>query len=192
VRGTKETTIPTDGEGSTIDERSDCAYIDLSRQEEAGWSRAGGTGMNEFELEITIDRPVDAVWSYFQDFSKYSEWNPGLTEVRQTSAGPIGVGATLVFVGKLLGRNYESHSECTAYVPSERFATRTTSGPFLLEVDSRFKAVDGGTRMTSTYRGENHGFMKLAEPVAIRVARKQFEAANENLKALLEAEPVPA
>jgi Polyketide cyclase / dehydrase and lipid transport len=183
VRGTKETTIPTDGEGSTIDERSDCAYIDLSRQEEAGWSRAGGTGMNEFELEITIDRPVDAVWSYFQDFSK---------EVRQTSAGPIGVGATLVFVGKLLGRNYESHSECTAYVPNERFATRTTSGPFLLEVDSRLEAVDGGTRMTSTYRGENHGFMKLAEPVAIRVARKQFEAANENLKALLEAEPVPA
>lgn len=148
--------------------------------------------MNEFELTITIDRPVEAVWTYFQDFSKYSDWNPGVSEVRRTSTGPMGEGAELVFVGKLLGRHYESHAECTAYAPQERFATRTTSGPFLLEIDTRLEAVDGGTRMTSSYRGESHGFFKLAEPVAVRVARKQFEAANENLKALLEAQPLSA
>lgn len=148
--------------------------------------------MNEFELTITIERPVEAVWSFFQDLSRYPEWNPGMTEARQTSAGPMRVGATTAFAGKLLGRRYESHAECTAYVPMERYASKSTSGPFVLEIDTRLEPVDGGTRMTSTYRGESRGFMKLAEPVAVRVARKQFEAANENLKALLEAEPVGA
>src|SRR5450759_3253325 len=147
--------------------------------------------MNEFELTITIERPVEAVWAYFQDFSRYPEWNPGMSEARQTSPGPMAVGGTLVFVGKLLGRSYESHTQCTAYLPNERFASGATSGPFQLEIDTRLEPVDGGTKMTSRYRGESRGFMKLAEPVAIRVARKQFEAANENLKALLEAEPLP-
>jgi uncharacterized protein YndB with AHSA1/START domain len=147
--------------------------------------------MNEFELTITIDRPVDAVWAYFQDLGRYPEWNPGMTEARQTSPGPMQVGATTAFTGKLLGRTYESHAECTEYVPQERFTSKSTSGPFVLEIDTRLEPVDGGTRMTSRYRGESRGFMKLAEPVAVRVARKQFEAANENLKALLEAQPVP-
>lgn len=148
--------------------------------------------MNEFQLTITVERPVEAVWAYFQDFSRYSEWNPQVSEARQTSPGPMDVGGTLMFVGKLLGRSYEAHAECTAFVPNQRFTTKTTSAPFHLEIDSIFETVDGGTRITSTYRGENRGFMKFAEPVAIRVARKQFEAANENLKALLEAETVTA
>jgi hypothetical protein len=104
----------------------------------------------------------------------------------------MAVGSTLVFVGRILGRSYESNAECSVCVPNERFGTRTTSGPFLLDIESRFEAVAGGTRVTTLHRGESHGFMKLAEPVVIRVARKQFEAANENLKALLEAEPVTA
>jgi carbon monoxide dehydrogenase subunit G len=148
--------------------------------------------MNEFQLTTTVERPVEAVWAFLQDFSGYSEWNPGVSEARQTSAGPMDVGGTLMFVGKLLGRSYESHAECTAHTPNEQFATKTTSAPFHLEIDNRLERVDGGTRLTSTYRGENRGFMKFAEPVAIRVVRKQFEAANENLKALLEAETVPA
>jgi carbon monoxide dehydrogenase subunit G len=148
--------------------------------------------MNEFDLSITIGRPIDEVWAFFQDWARYSEWNPGVTEVRQTSPGQMDVGGTFVFVGKFLGRTFESNAVCTAYVPNERLATRTTSGPFLLEIDTRLEPADGGTRVTSSYRGENHGFVKLAEPVAIRVARKHFESANENLKALLEAEVVPA
>jgi uncharacterized protein YndB with AHSA1/START domain len=180
------------GEGNTIDGAASHDYLHLTKDQEPGSKPAEEQGMNEFELTVTIERPVEAVWTYFQDFSNYPDWNPGVSETRQTSAGPMDVGGTLAFVGRILGRSYETHAECTAYIVNERFATRTTAGPFHLEVDTRLEPVEGGTRMTSTYRGENRGFMKLAEPVAIRVARKQFEAANENLKALLEAEPVRA
>jgi hypothetical protein len=104
-----------------------------------------------------------------------------------TSNGPLGVGSTMVYVGRFLGRSYESPSVYTEFVANQRFASKTTSGPFHLEVENTVEAADGGTRLTSLYRGESRGFFKRAEPVVIRLTRKHFETAAENLKALLEA-----
>jgi uncharacterized protein YndB with AHSA1/START domain len=144
--------------------------------------------MNEFEIVTIINRPVEDVFAAFQDFDKAPRWNPGLVEVRQTSEGPRDVGSTMVYVGRFLGHSYESPSEYTEYIPNTRFASKTTSGPFHLEVESTLDAVDDGTRVTSVYRGESRGFFKLAEPVVLRLTKKHFETAVENLKALLEAD----
>jgi carbon monoxide dehydrogenase subunit G len=145
--------------------------------------------MNQFEIVTTIDRPVEEVWAFLDDVTRAPEWNPGVTEVRRTSEGPFGVGGTDVYVGRFLGRHYESVSEITEYVVNARYASKTRSGPFYLEVETTLEPIDGGTRVTSVYRGESRGYFKLAEPVITRLTRKQFETAAENMKALLEAEP---
>ena len=144
--------------------------------------------MNEFDIATVIKRPVDQVFAFLVDTDKASDWNPQVIEARQTSDGPLGVGTTLLYVGKFLGRRFESVSECTEYAPNEKFSTKTISGPFHLEIDNRLSSVDGGTRLATVYRGESQGFFKLAEPVMVRLTKKQFETATENLKALLEAE----
>ena len=144
--------------------------------------------MNEFQIVVVINRPVSKVFSAMDDFEKAPNWNPGITEVRRTGEGPIEVGTTVVYVGKFLGRSFESCSEYFEYVPNERSATRTVSGPFHLEIENTFEAVDGGTRLTSIFRGESRGFFKLAEPVVVRLTKRQFETAMENLKELLEAD----
>jgi uncharacterized protein YndB with AHSA1/START domain len=144
--------------------------------------------MNEFEIVTVINRPVDQVFAFLVDPSKTADWTPGLTEARQTSDGPVGVGTTVLFIGKFLGRGFESLSEVTDYVPNEKFSSKTTSGPIHLEVDSTLQSVDGGTRLATVYRGESRGFFKLAEPVIVRLTKKHFETAAENLKALLESE----
>jgi uncharacterized protein YndB with AHSA1/START domain len=144
--------------------------------------------MNEFEIVIVIDRPVDRVFAFLVDAAKTAEWTPGLSEARQTSDGPVGVGTTVLFIGKFLGRGFESVSEVTDFVPNEKFSSKTTSGPIHLEVESTLASVDGGTRLTTVYRGESRGFVKLAEPVIVPLTKKHFETAAENLKALLEAE----
>ena len=56
--------------------------------------------MNEFEIVTVINRPVEEVLTALQDLDKAPQWNPGLTEVRQTSNGPLGVGSTMVYVGR--------------------------------------------------------------------------------------------
>jgi uncharacterized protein YndB with AHSA1/START domain len=129
--------------------------------------------MNEFDVVTVIDRPVEKVFAFLVDFGKAPDWNPGLTEARKAGDGPVQVGTTVLYV---------------EYVANERFTSKSISGPIHLEVESTLEAVEGGTRLATVYRGESRGFFKLAEPVIVRLTRKHFETAAENMKALLEAD----
>ncbi len=144
--------------------------------------------MNEFETVTHIERPLADVFAILLDFDKMPQWSPGLTGVRVTSDGPLDVGSTMVYIGKFLGRDYESPSECTEYVINKKFTTKTTSGPFHLEIENTLEPVADGTRISAIYRGESRGFYRLAEPVVVRLAKKHFETALENFKALVEAD----
>jgi hypothetical protein len=50
-----------------------------------------------------------------------------------------------------------------------------------------FESVAGGTRVDLILEGEPGGFFKLAEPVLVNLAKRQFDAALANLKDLMEA-----
>jgi uncharacterized protein YndB with AHSA1/START domain len=143
--------------------------------------------MNEFEIVKVIDRPVSDVFAGLVNMDRVSDWNSGVEQVRWEKGQPLGVGTTIVYVGKFLGRSFESPSEVTEYVPDVKYSSRTTSGPFDLEVENTLEPVDGGTRITSLFRGESRGFFKVAEPVMVRLAKNQFETSTDNFKALLEA-----
>jgi uncharacterized protein YndB with AHSA1/START domain len=142
--------------------------------------------MDEFTIVTVIARPVDEVFAVIQDMAKAPIWTPGVSEVRITSDGPLKPGSTLVYKGTFLGHGYESTSVCTALSPNKHIATKTTSGPFHLEYDTTLEPVDGGTQATNYFRGESRGFVKLAEPLVIRLGKKHFETAWENLRTLME------
>lgn len=142
--------------------------------------------MNEFTIVTVIGRPVDEVFAVIQDVAKTPVWTPGLSEARITSDGPLEPGSALLYRGTFLGRAYESPAVCTALTENKQFATKSTSGPFHIEIDTTLESVDGGTQVTSFYRGESRGFFKVAEPILVRLTRKHFETAAENLRTLLE------
>jgi uncharacterized protein YndB with AHSA1/START domain len=142
--------------------------------------------MDEFEIVMTINRPAAEVFAALQDLEKIPRWNSTLREVRQTSEGTLGLGSTLVYVGRFLGRSYESPSEYSEFVAGKSYVSRTTSGPFELEVATTLDANDGATRLTLKARGESRGFFKVAEPVVVRLTKGTFENAYANLKTLLE------
>jgi ribosome-associated toxin RatA of RatAB toxin-antitoxin module len=142
--------------------------------------------MNEFTIVTVIGCPVDEVFAVIQDVAKTPVWTPGLSEARITSDGPLEPGSALLYRGTFLGRAYESPAVCTALTENKQFATKSTSGPFHIEIDTTLESVDGGTQVTSFYRGESRGFFKVAEPILVRLTRKHFETAAENLRTLLE------
>jgi uncharacterized protein YndB with AHSA1/START domain len=144
--------------------------------------------MNEFEIKTVINSPAEKVFAFLEDFDRYPDWSVGLTQATKTSDGPPAVGSTAALGGRLLGRGFETSVEITEFEVNHRFATKTTSGPFYLEVEYTLEPVDGATTLTTVVRGESKGFFKLAEAVTIRVTKKQFEAAAESLKALAEAQ----
>lgn len=142
--------------------------------------------MDEFTIITLIGRPVDEVFAVITDLAQTPVWTPGLSEVRQTSDGALAVGATIVYTGTFFGRSFHSPAVCTGLAENKLFATKTTTAPFYLEVETTLEPTPDGTRVTSVYRGESRGFVKLAEPLVARMGRKQFETAHENLRILLE------
>lgn len=142
--------------------------------------------MNEFTIVTVIRRPVNEVWAVVQDVAKTPVWTPGLSEARIVSDGPLEPGSALLYKGTFLGRAYESSAVCTALIENKQFATKSTSGPFHIEIDTTLEPVDGGTQVTSHYQGESRGFFKVAEPLVVRLTRKHFETAADNLRALVE------
>jgi carbon monoxide dehydrogenase subunit G len=142
--------------------------------------------MNEFTIVTHIARPVEEVFGVITDVARTPVWSPGLSEARQTSQGPLQPGATLVYAGTFLGRRYLSPVVCTGLTENKRFATKTSAGPFYLEVDIKLEPSADGTRVTNTCRGDSRGFFKLAEPLVVRLTRKQSETAFANLRTLLE------
>jgi hypothetical protein len=128
------------------------------------------------------------VFTAITDVARTPVWTPGLTEAHQTSQGPLRPGTTLVYAGTFLGRRYTSPVVCTGLTPGKRFATKTAAGPFYLEVEVTLEPSADGTRVINTCRGESRGFFKLAEPLVVRLTRKQTEAAFDNLRMLLEEE----
>lgn len=145
--------------------------------------------MNEFEIEVTIQRPVKAVFAFLINIDQAPTWNPSLTLAKKTSPGPVKVGTTLLYAGKFMDQDYQSEAVCTAYRANQKFSTKTTSGPINLEIQSHFKALSGATKLNTRYRGESQGFFKLADPLLLALMKIQFETATQNLRTLLEEEP---
>jgi hypothetical protein len=142
--------------------------------------------MNEFTIVAVIGRPVDEVFAVIRDVGRAPLWTPGLSEARITSDGPLEAGSSLLYRGTFLGRGYTSPVLCTGLTENKQYATRTTAGPFYLETDTTLEPVAEGTRVTATYRGESRGFFKIAEPLIVRLSKKHWETAAENLRALME------
>ena len=144
--------------------------------------------MLKIEKSVVINRPIEEVFAFVSDIEKLSQWMSELVEAQQTSEGSVGVGTTISAVAKPLGRRAESIQEVVEYEPNSKFALKSVSGPVASEDKYTFESVADGTKVTRVAEAETTGFFKLAEPLAARMMRRQFETNFANLKDLLEAQ----
>ena len=142
--------------------------------------------MISFDLDVTIDCPVEAVFTFAHDPATFPQWQPAVVESRQTSPGPMGVGATGVNVRKVMGQRVESTFEITSYTQNQVLVVKSTSGPVAYEITYSFQPVDGGTRLLLHFQGEPQGIFKAAERVLAPTIKKDFDEDYQRLKALLE------
>jgi uncharacterized protein YndB with AHSA1/START domain len=148
----------------------------------------GEFAMMELSSSIVINLPVEKVFTYMTTVKNYPNWMSELVEAKQTSEGPVGVGTTVSAVANVLGRRIENIQEVTVYKPSSKFAIKAASGPVKTEDEFNLESVAGGTKITRTTKGEFGGFFKMAEPLFVRMLKRQFETNFANLKDLLEAQ----
>jgi carbon monoxide dehydrogenase subunit G len=142
--------------------------------------------MIRIEESITIDRPVEEVFTFLTDIDHQSDWVSLVEESHKLSSEPTAVGTKYRQVAKLLGRRLDATNEVTAYEPPHVFEFRGKSGP--AEVQMRFTLTEegSGTRVLQSAEGETGGVFKLVDPMVARTMKKQFAADLETLKTLLE------
>ena len=143
--------------------------------------------MAKAEVSTTINRPVEDVFAVVSDPESSPKWSAGSLEATKTSQGPIGVGTTARSVSKLLGRRIESEMEMIEFEANRRFTTRSTSGPFPIQATVTFEGINGSTRVNATIEAEPGAFFKVAEPLIVSIAKRQFQSDFDNLKDLMEA-----
>ncbi|MBA3432433.1 MAG: SRPBCC family protein [Actinobacteria bacterium] len=143
--------------------------------------------MIRFELTEVVDRPAQEVFDYVTNPEKLPEWQSMVSESRQDSQGPMGVGTRVTNVRNFLGRRIESQAEVTAYESPRRFDVRTVSGPVPFQISHTLEPKEASTVIKVETQGEPGGFFKLAEPLVGRQAERQFKNDFATLKDLLEA-----
>jgi uncharacterized protein YndB with AHSA1/START domain len=144
--------------------------------------------MARAEVSTTIKRPVEDVFAVLSNPENSPKWSSSSLESKITSAGPMGVGSTTRSVTKLFGRRIESESEITEFEPNRKFAAKSKSGPFPVQVSGTVEPIEGGTRVNVIIEAEPGGFFKLAEPLLVGMAKRQFQGDLDTLKDLMEAD----
>ena len=142
--------------------------------------------MIKVEHTLIINRPVSEVFAFVADPANNAKWQEGLVESRLESP-EMGVGAHIVDVRKLLGRDLESKIEVIVYEPNKRLMQKVVSGPLPFELILTFDPDVNGTRLTVLAHGEPEGFFKLASGMVQKQMENQIKGDAERLKKVLEA-----
>jgi uncharacterized membrane protein len=144
--------------------------------------------MIKIENSVQINRPVEEVFTFVTNIENLTLWAGPVTEAKQTSEGPIGVGTTQIQSAQFLGRQMETTQEVTEYELNKKLSTKSASGPLPLEIHYTFEPIGEGTKITIEANLDAGGFFKLAEPVVGRMLNRQTASDVQTLKELLEAQ----
>lgn len=147
--------------------------------------------MLRLEVTTLINRPVQDVWDFFIDLTNSPNWTRSGSELRQTSAGPLGVGATIESVRPMFGREIKSQTiAVTQYEPGHRISMMAAV-PLLGRAaqEITFETVGGGTRLSRKGELELGRAEGLLGPILLRVLRSGWRIEMSNLKRLIEARP---
>jgi hypothetical protein len=113
--------------------------------------------LRQDEESVVIDAPADALYNLVSDLTRMGEWSPECQAV-EWEGGTTGPAVDACFVGHNQGgpfglMKWSRHGRVLTADPSHEFSFATEEGGREGTVWSyRFEAVEGGTRVTESYR----------------------------------------
>jgi len=135
----------------------------------------------EFDLEVTIDRPVAEVFGYVSDVRNVPDWQESAE-----SAEWIEEGRRFRERRHFLGRTAELELEVTAFEPDRRFDVRTVNAPVTFQIRHSFEPVGDATCLRVHGETKLGRTLRFAAGVAKRQAERQFRNDFDRLKETLE------
>jgi uncharacterized membrane protein len=144
--------------------------------------------MPKIDTTITINAPVDKVFSYLQDnpINLLEIW-PNMVEIEDVQQLPQG-GTSFRWAYKMAGIRFKGTSEDIEYIANQRVVSKTKGG-IETTYTWTFQPKDGGTEMTVEvdWAIPLPVLGKLAEALIVKQQEREFAVVLANLKDRMEA-----
>jgi uncharacterized protein YndB with AHSA1/START domain len=142
--------------------------------------------MARVEKSITINAPVEKVFSYVEDPTNLPEFWPSMVEAKDVEELEGG-GYKFGWVYKMAGMRFEGTSETIEYVANQRTVTDNKGGIESI-ITWTCEPEDGGTKVTfdAEYTVPIPLLGKLAEAFIVKQNEREAETLLANLKARME------
>jgi carbon monoxide dehydrogenase subunit G len=145
--------------------------------------------MARFWHSVVISQPTERVFAFISNLENDPQWS-GVTMVRRTSPGPVGVGTTFQLRQRFLGRLLEVVLEVVRYEPGRVITVKTASGRFLSMTGTRLAEPAGdATRLTFSGTGQARGLLRPLEPLLAAAGGRRLRTQLARLKQCLETKP---
>ena len=142
--------------------------------------------MAKVEQSITVNAPVEKVFSYLCDPMNQLEWLPSMTDVRDIKGE--GVGQKHSWTYKMMGVSFKGENEVVESVANQRRVVKSAGGIQSMWTWT-FKSENSNTvvNLTVEYTIPVPVLGKVAERMVLRQNEREAELAMANIKERLES-----
>ena len=135
-----------------------------------------------------VNRPVEEVFAYATDPSRFAEWQRGVVDGHLEGPDTPRVGARCLTTRRIGFANRSTVAEVTHVDPPNTWGVRGVDGPIRATVDVTAEPLgETRSRLTIAIDFEGHGIGKLLVPLLVRrEARKEMPANLATLRQRLE------
>ena len=142
-------------------------------------------------MRVVIHRPIEDVWTFLADLFNLPRLRGMTLVARQTSPGPIGLGATVQVRSSIVGVETAWSGEITEWDPPHAMALSVIRGSGLRSglVRQTFEATVDGTNVSRTIDLEMAPLAKLGWIFVGPFVKRRWDASTRNLKRLIEDLP---
>lgn len=142
-----------------------------------------------WDESVVINRPAVELWAVFLDLFSAPRLPGASMSLRQTSAGPMGLGTTIQARRVILGFETRLLQRVTAFDPPHALTVTMEGRPFRSMVERvTLESVPEGTRLRETLDFELIPVLRLLWPLIGPFQRRKRERDLRQLKTMLEAD----
>ena len=143
--------------------------------------------LRRIEVHASLPHPVERVFAYLADPTRWHEFAPAVALRRQIGGGPVEVGTRWEAVDRIGPFRVHFTDELTELVERRRVVW-TSSAPWNARTTYACEADGDGTRVDAVYEGDVSGWLRLIGWVPTRVMALVLAGDFRRMRRLLDAE----
>jgi len=132
----------------------------------------------------TINQPVDKVFTYVVTVENHKAWQEGILDAKVIPAGAIGVGSTYQYTSKVMGRQFETQMQVSAYEQNKQWNITTVGVPTPVTTAYQFEGDGNSTKLTISMELTG-GYPAAAETAVKQQMQKSLDEQANRIKKMV-------